>query len=116
MERRLIVALIVFVAAVAVVGLSAGATMSSRGSARLTADVPQSAAGTAARGTKPAASGKRSSSSEPVAESGPSGQKLSDVESYWTKERMEGATPMAKPWDASTAVTALGVVREERAR
>jgi hypothetical protein len=35
-------------------------------------------------------------------ESGPSKQKLSDVESYWTKERMERTTPMAKSRDAST--------------
>jgi hypothetical protein len=97
MERRLLVVLGAFAVAVVAVGLSAAATMSRGESTQPAADTP---------GVKPEKKAvsrtPQRKTNEPVTTSSGRSQSAKEVESYWTKERMEDAQPMEKTRQGGT--------------
>ena len=96
MERRLLVILGAVAVAVVAVGLSAAAT-TSRGESVQPAQKAQSV-----KPAKKAVSrAPQRNASDPVTASGHS-QSAKEVESYWTKERMEEAQPMGKTRQGGT--------------
>jgi len=92
MERRLLAVLSAAAVAAVAVGLSAAATMG-RSQPVEPSKKPQAAAKTA---KKAVAKAPRSKTNEPVTVSSGQSQSTKEVESYWTKERMEDAQPMDK--------------------
>jgi hypothetical protein len=89
MERRLLVVLSAVVVAVIAVGLSTAATMS-RSEPVEPAKKPQAAK----PAKKATAKTLQRNANEPATVSSGQGQSTQEVESYWTKERMEDAQPM----------------------
>ena len=93
MERRLLVVLAAIVVAVVAVSLSAAATMSRGDSTQPTSDVQRMKSKPA---KKPAAPAPARSADGPAVTNSENSQSVDEVESYWTKERMEDAQPMQK--------------------
>ena len=97
-EKRFLVVLAVAAVAVVVVGLSTAATMS-RGESKQPARAvqPESNATSVQPATKAASkAGQKNKASSPAVTSSERSQSAKDVESYWTKERMDDAQPMEK--------------------
>ena len=93
MERRLLVVLAALAVAVVAVSLSAAATMSRGDSAEPTSDVQRMKSKPA---KKTAARAPARSADGPGVTSSDNPQSVDEVESYWTKERMDDAQPMQK--------------------
>jgi hypothetical protein len=91
MERRLLVILSAVAVAAVAVGLSAAATMSRDESVQ----PAEKAQGGVKAAKKAVARAPQRTTNEPVTTSGRS-QSAKEVESYWTKERMDDAQPMEK--------------------
>lgn len=101
MEKRLLVVLGAIVVAAVAVGFSAAATMSRGESVRPAKDAQGVKPAKKAAADKPAKKAiakapQRKAQNDPVATSSGQGQSAKEVESYWTKERMDDAQPMDK--------------------
>jgi hypothetical protein len=97
MEKRLLAVLGAVAVAVVAVGFSAAATMT-RGESSPRAKKTQ----TANPEKKSIARSSQRTASDPAVTSRPGGQSAKEVESYWTKERMEDAQPMGKTRQGGT--------------
>lgn len=91
MEKRLLVVLAALGVAVVAVGLAAAATMSRGAAVQPTTDVQR-----VKPATKPVTRAAKRNADAPVVTNSGRPQRVEEVESYWTEERMADAQPMEK--------------------